>query len=271
MAGQITLATWNINSVRLRLEQVLRVLAEEQPDVLCLQETKCPDPLFPKSAFEKAGYRHQAHIGMKGYNGVAILSRLPLRPIEAREMCGKPDARHIAVELGEGASAIQLHNFYVPAGGDIADPDANPKFAHKLAFIAEMHRFSEMARRNAPRSVLVGDLNIAPCEHDVWSHKQLLDVVSHTPIETEALKAIIADGDWHDAMRAKLPEPAKLYSWWSYRAADWEAANKGRRLDHVWLGRGLADSLVDMRIKRETRGWERPSDHVPVLVTLATD
>lgn len=271
MARQITLATWNINSVRLRIDQVLRMLTEEQPDILCLQETKCPDPLFPGSALAKAGYTHQAHIGMKGYNGVAILSRLPIRPLEAREMCGRPDARHIAVEFGEGASAIQLHNFYVPAGGDIADPEENPKFAHKLAFIEEMHRFSGKARREAPRSIILGDFNIAPFEHDVWSHRQLLDVVSHTPIETDALKAMLAEGDWQDAMRARVPEPEKLYSWWSYRASDWAAANKGRRLDHVWLGRGLADQLVDMRIKRETRGWDRPSDHVPVLVTIATD
>lgn len=267
----LTIATWNINSVRLRLEQVLRFLAEDQPDLLCLQETKCPDPLFPKSAFEKAGYRHQAHIGMKGYNGVAILSRVPMRPLEAREMCAKPDARHIAVEVGEGASAIQLHNFYVPAGGDIADPEENPKFAHKLAFVEELRQISETMRKTAPRAVLVGDLNIAPYEHDVWSHKQLLDEVSHTPVETEALKAILAEGDWCDAMRAITPEPAKLYSWWSYRAADWAAANKGRRLDHIWLGRGLAANLASMHIKRETRGWERPSDHVPVLVTLATE
>ena len=267
----LDIATWNINSVRLRLDQVLRFLAEDQPDLLCLQETKCPDPMFPTSAFEKAGYAHQAHIGMKGYNGVAILSRVPIRPLEAREMCGKPDARHIAVSVGEGAKSIELHNFYVPAGGDIADPEENPKFAHKLAFVEELRRFSERARTASPRSVLVGDLNIAPLEHDVWSHRQLLDVVSHTPVETEALKVVLAEGDWLDAMRVLTPEPAKLYSWWSYRAADWTAANKGRRLDHIWLGRGLAPQLQSGTIKRETRGWERPSDHVPVTVRVAVE
>ena len=271
MAKTLSIATWNINSVRLRQDQVLRFLAEDAPDVLCLQETKCPDPLFPGKAFEKAGYAHQATIGMKGYNGVAVLSRLPITPLDAREMCGKPDARHISVRLGEGASAIDLHNFYVPAGGDIADPDENPKFAHKLSFVEELRQASEALRKSAPRSVLVGDLNIAPLEHDVWSHKQLLDVVSHTPIETEGLKAVLAEGDWCDAMRVATPEPAKLYSWWSYRAADWAAANKGRRLDHIWLGRGLADQLVSVAIRKETRGWERPSDHVPVTATIALD
>lgn len=271
MLKSLSVATWNINSVRLRIDQVLRYLSEDQPDVLCLQETKCPDPLFPVSAFEKAGYRHQAIAGIKGYNGVAILSKHPLRPLKAREMCGKPDARHISAEIGEGADAIAIHNFYVPAGGDIADPDENPKFAHKLQFIDELKRFSEQVRINAPRSVLVGDLNIAPLEHDVWSHKQLLDIVSHTPIETDGLKEIIALGDWNDAMRTLTPEPEKLYSWWSYRAVDWAAANKGRRLDHVWLGRGLENTLRSGTIRKDTRGWERPSDHVPVMVTLQLD
>ncbi|MCA3632011.1 MAG: exodeoxyribonuclease III [Methylobacterium sp.] len=271
MAKALSITSWNINSVRLRIDQVLRFLAEDQPDVLCLQETKCPDPVFPANAFAKAGYVHQSFIGMKGYNGVAILSREPIRPLEAREMCAKPDARHIAVEIGEGAAAIQVHNFYVPAGGDVADPEANPKFAHKLAFMEEVRQFSESLRKAAPRSVLVGDLNIAPLEHDVWSHKQLLDVVSHTPVETRAMMATIAEGEWCDAFRALTPEPEKLYSWWSYRSPDWAAANKGRRLDHIWLGRGLKDQIISGAIRKETRGWERPSDHVPITLTLARD
>ncbi|PPD14240.1 MAG: exodeoxyribonuclease III [Methylobacterium sp.] len=271
MPKTLSITTWNINSVRLRIDQVLRFLEEDRPDVLCLQETKCPDPVFPTGAFAKAGYAHQSFIGMKGYNGVAILSREPIRALGAREMCARPDARHIAVEIGEGASAIQLHNFYVPAGGDVADPETNPKFAHKLAFVEELRRFSEDLRKAAPRAVLVGDLNIAPLEHDVWSHKQLLDVVSHTPIETDALKAAIGEGEWCDAFRQLTPEPQKLYSWWSYRSPDWAAADKGRRLDHIWLGRGLKDQLVSGAIRRETRSWERPSDHVPITLTIARD
>ncbi len=271
MPDTLSVATWNINSVRLRLDQVLRFLAEQQPDVLCLQETKCPDDVFPHAAFEKAGYRHRAIAGIKGYNGVAILSRLPLAPLGAREMCSKPDARHIAARIGEGAKAITLHNFYVPAGGDIADPDANPKFAHKLAFVEELRRFSEGSRTTEPRAILVGDLNIAPLEHDVWSHKKLLDIVSHTPVETRALTEVLNAGDWVDAMRVLKPEPEKVYSWWSYRSPDWETRDLGRRLDHVWLGKGLGAGLKTGQVFRETRGWERPSDHVPVLVTLEID
>jgi exodeoxyribonuclease-3 len=271
MPKSLTIATWNINSVRLRLEQVLRFLLEHHPDILCLQETKCPDDLFPRGAFTRAGYAHQAIAGIKGYNGVAILSRLPLVPHLKLDMCGRPDARHIAATIGTGASAVRLHNFYVPAGGDLPDPEANPKFAHKLAFVEELQRFSDTARRDDPRAILVGDLNIAPLEHDVWSHRQLLDVVSHTPVETRGLADVLAAGDWADTMRVLKPEPEKVYSWWSYRSPDWDKADKGRRLDHVWLGRGLAGGLRSGRILRETRGWERPSDHVPVIVSLETE
>ena len=271
MPRTLSIATWNINSVRLRLDLVLRFLAEHAPDVLCLQETKCPNELFPRAAFEKAGYRHQTVSGIKSYNGVAILARVPITPLEPREMCGRMDARHVAARLDDGADAITLHNFYVPAGGDIPDPEANPKFAHKLAFVEELTRFSEAERQAAPRAVLVGDLNIAPLEHDVWSHKKLIDVVSHTPVETSGLMDVIAAGDWSDAMRVLKPEPEKVYSWWSYRSPDWETRDLGRRLDHVWLGRGLHGSQTAGRIFRETRAWDRPSDHVPVMLTLAVD
>jgi exodeoxyribonuclease III len=271
MPKTLVVTSWNINSVRLRIASVVRFLDEVRPDFLCLQETKTPDDAFPASAFTKAGYPHHAFIGMKGYNGVAILGREPFRKLEAREMCGKPDARHIAIEIGAGVGAIQLHNFYVPAGGDVADPDENPKFAHKLSFVEELRQFSEKLRASQPRAVLVGDLNIAPLEHDVWSHKQLLDVVSHTPVETESLKAVLQEGEWCDAFRVLKPEPEKLYSWWSYRSPDWAAANKGRRLDHIWLGRGLKDQIVSGDIRKETRSWERPSDHVPITLTIARD
>ena len=271
MSETLSVATWNINSVRLRIDLVLRFLNEQAPDVLCLQETKCPNDVFPHAAFEKAGYRHRVISGIKGYNGVAIISKKPLEAHSTREMCGKPDARHIAARIGSGAKTVTIHNIYVPAGGDIADPEENPKFAHKLAFVEELKQFSNLARKEDPRAILVGDLNIAPLEHDVWSHKKLLDVVSHTPIETAGLLEVISEGDWVDAMRVLKPEPEKVYSWWSYRSPDWETRDLGRRLDHVWLGKDLGAGLKAGRIFRETRGWERPSDHVPVMVTLEID
>jgi exodeoxyribonuclease-3 len=118
------------------------------------------------------------------------------------------------------------------------------------------------------RHILVGDLNVAPHEHDVWSHRQLLKVVSHTPIECEKLLAVQARGDWVDVARARIPFSEKVYTWWSYRAADWTAANRGRRLDHVWVSQALGGCVSDFRITRDARGWERPSDHVPVTITL---
>lgn len=261
----LRLATWNINSVRLRLDNLRRFVAEWAPDVLCLQETKTPDPLFPRAAFEVFGYRHMLVHGMKGYNGVAILSRVPFRSPETRSWCRREDCRHAIVELAGG---IELHNLYIPAGGDIPDPAANPKFAHKLQFLDEVTAWFA-ANRTADRSlVALGDLNIAPLESDVWSHKQLLDVVSHTPTEVERLGRLQRAAGFVDAVRHFVPPPERLYSWWSYRARDWAASNRGRRLDHIWVTPALAAGLVETRVLREARGWSNASDHVPVMLTL---
>lgn len=267
---RLTIATWNINSVRLRIDQVAQFLKSAKPDVLCLQETKCVNDAFPRKDFARLGYEHMAVHGQKSYNGVAIVSKLPIADISSEKFCGLEDCRHVAVKFGKEADeahGIVLHNFYIPAGGDIPDQKLNPKFDHKIRFLDELTEWSGRHKKNH-RSIIVGDLNVAPLEHDVWSHKQLLDVVSHTPPETERLMRTITDGGWVDSMRALNPEPKKLYSWWSYRAADWETSNRGRRLDHVWLSPALGGALSSARIESKTRGWERPSDHVPVLTTL---
>lgn len=267
-----SIATWNINSVRLRIPQVERFLAQHAPDVLCLQETKCPDDRFPRKSFEDAGYRHIALHGQKGWHGVAIVSKLPFADISRDRFCGKNDARHVSVTFdGEArlAAPLTVHNFYVPAGGDEPDPETNEKFAHKLAFLDELGTCAaSRSSRAGDRAILVGDLNVAPLEHDVWSHKQLIDVVSHTPVEVEKLTGVQQAGSWIDVMRNFIPEPAKLYTWWSYRAADWVRADKGRRLDHIWASEALRDAAQKLSVVRETRGWQRPSDHVPVLATF---
>ena len=255
----LTICTWNINSVRLRKDLVLRLLAEQAPDVLCLQETKSPVDAIPLQDFAAAGYPHMIAEGNKGYNGVAILSRLPLADAGTRAFCDTGHARHCAATLPNG---LTVHNLYVPAGGDEPDRERNPKFAHKLDFLAAM---AAWGREGRTREVLVGDLNIAPREDDVWSHKQLLKVVSHTPVEVEALERARADGGWIDTTRADIPE-GRLYSWWSYRSKDWDAADKGRRLDHVWATADAGHVPGTTRILREVRGWDQPSDHAPVLV-----
>jgi exodeoxyribonuclease-3 len=257
-----TVCTWNINSARLRAGLIARLLSEAAPDVLCLQETKSPVDKLPVEAFAAAGYPHVAARGDKGYNGVAILSRGPLEPLPHVDFCGKGDARHVAA-LTEGGVAI--HNLYIPAGGDEPDRDLNPKFAHKLDFVAELEAWGRERRGPA---ILVGDLNIAPREDDVWSHRDLLKVVSHTPVETEAFERARAAGRWTDATRAIIPH-GKLYSWWSYRAQDWAASDRGRRLDHVWASPELAPAVTGAAVLRAARGWEQPSDHAPVLSTFA--
>ncbi len=262
-----TIATWNINSVRLRMPLVERFLAEFQPDVLCLQETKCPDDLFPMKAFRKAGYEHIAISGQKGYHGVATVARRPLTIVERRRFCDNDDCRHLSVHVYAGGRRILLHNFYVPAGGDEPDPEINPKFRHKLDFVGEMNGVPATSGPDHS-SILVGDLNIAPLESDVWSHRQLLRVVSHTPVETESFEAMRLAGNWADLMRIHTPPPQRLYTWWSYRARDWEASDRGRRLDHVWSSHDLVPHLDRVEILREARGWDRPSDHVPVIASF---
>lgn len=256
------ITTWNINSVRLRLPIVLKLIEELQPDILCLQETKSPDEHFPAQAIADAGLPHQLIYGQKSYNGVAILSREPMREPEKRNWCGVEDCRHVRATI----AGVDVHNFYIPAGGDVPDPDKNPKFAHKLSMLAELK--ADFGKATAERAILVGDFNIAPLEHDVWSHKQLLDVVSHTPVEVAALTEWQNAGKFTDAVRHFVPEEEKLYSWWSYRARDWAASDRGRRLDHVWVTPTLAPKLQAASVFKSARGWEKPSDHAPVTVDI---
>ena len=267
-AKPIRLATWNINSVRLRIESVAQFVAEQGIDILCLQEIKCHDGEFPAAAFAEMGLPHLAVKGQKGWHGVAIASRLPLERIEPPEACREGHARVVGVKV----AGFELHNFYIPAGGDEPDRAINPKFDHKLDFLERMR--ADYARRSPDEKLmLVGDFNVAPGEYDVWSHKQMLKVVSHTPVEVEALRAVQASLDFTDLVRDAVPEPTKLFSWWSYRAADFRKSNRGLRLDHIWASPALAPAC--RREGRSTavthdgvRGWDRPSDHAPVSIDL---
>jgi len=257
-----TLATWNINSVRLREEIVLKLLREEAPDILCLQECKSPVDKIPTENFSALGYRYMVARGQKGYNGVAILSRLPLYEAGSHDYASLGHARHVAARLENG---VVIHNHYVPAGGDVPDREVNEKFGQKLDYLTELR---DTFRAERPqRSILVGDLNIAPREDDVWDHKKLLKVVSHTPVEVEHFEQLREAGGWADVTRNDIPE-GRLYSWWSYRARDWDAADKGRRLDHIWASADIAGAAHGSRICRAVRGWEKPSDHAPVFASF---
>lgn len=260
-----SLATWNINSVRLRLPIVLSFLKDYNPDVLCLQEIKCLNEQFPREALAAAGYPHQAVHGQKGYHGVAIVSKHPLSDIQSRDFCAMGDTRHIAANVDFGHGSVRVHNFYIPAGGDEPDPEINPKFRHKLDFLAELKGwFDEPAFEKG--QLICGDFNIAPHEMDVWSHKQLLKVVSHTPIETDALDDLLTRRPWTDVVRQHIPYVQKVYSWWSYRSKDWTLSDRGRRLDHIWATGDVAANSTGVDILRDARSWsEKPSDHVPVI------
>jgi exodeoxyribonuclease-3 len=268
MPATLRIATWNINSLRLRLSLLERLIAALNPDVICLQETKVPDALFPGEALSAFAFPHVAYRGMKGYNGVAILSRVPIAVRESDpDWCTKGDCRHLGVTLHVPGGPLELHNFYVPAGGDIPDRDANPKYAHKLDFVAEASAWFR-TRLPLATAILVGDLNIAPLEHDVWSHRQLLDVVSHTPAETLGLTEWLNTG-FADAIRHFVPPDQKHYTWWSYRNRDWRASDRGRRLDHIWVTPDLVGRLQEQVTLKDARDWPRSSDHVPVCVALS--
>ena len=270
------LATWNINSVRLRLDLVERFVKAHQPDVLCLQEIKCIEGKFPELELRALGFQHVAVAGQKGYHGVATLSRLPFTLQERRDICGRGHARHLSVSLDgderRRRSHVVLHNIYVPAGGDIPDPALNEKFRHKLDFLEAMEAwFAAMRGKAKNRMIVVGDLNVAPLPTDVWSHKQLLKVVSHTPAEVERFARVHASHDLIDVMRRHVPAEEKLFTWWSYRNRDWRASNRGRRLDHIWTTPALDGAAISMRVLDETRDWPRTSDHVPVIADFVIE
>lgn len=255
----LRIASWNINSVRARLPLVEKLLQGNDIDVLCLQETKCQNQEFPVELFNQLGYRHHNLVGQRMHHGVAILSRVPFDPLDSADWQANGEARHAAVRLPGG---VILNNVYIPAGGDIPDREANPKFGQKLDFLARMTDWSGALKEP---TILLGDFNIAPHAEDVWSHKALVDVVSHTEIEIKALDDLQQSHGWIDLGRKFTPLPEKLFTWWSYRARDWAKSNRGRRLDHIWVSPELRANVRDCQTLVDARGWERPSDHVPLI------
>ncbi len=261
------ITSWNINSVRIRHHLITDFILKHHPDFLCLQEIKCQEAEFPKTFFKTFGYPHQHILGQKGLHGVAILSKHPFKIMPNPGLCPEQEARHIHIQT----EFFELYNFYIPAGGDIPDSKTNKKFAHKLSFIQNMTAyFKNKAKQDL---VILGDFNIAPHHNDVWSHKQLLNVVSHTPIEIDSLNGLQSSGEFIDLARHIFPEDQKLYSWWSYRARDWKKSNRGRRLDHIWLTKAFMDKIPNLKPKHflmheAYRGHERPSDHIPISLKL---
>lgn len=266
---RLRIATWNVNSVRLRAEQAARFVREQAPDVLCLQEIKCQAGEFPVDAFVEMGLPHLRISGQKGWHGVAIASRLPIEDAPPIDACRNGHARCVSGTI----AGVEVQNFYIPAGGDVPDREANEKFDHKLDFYEKLT--AETAKRD-PKAPLViaGDLNVAPGEFDVWNHRYMSKIVSHTPAEVEAFDRLMRSINLIDIVREAAPAPEKLASWWSYRAADFRQSNRGLRLDHLLLSPGLRYAAFrpgapSARIHDDVREWERPSDHAPVSVDLA--
>ena len=261
----LRIATWNINSVRLRIDQVARFVAEARPDVLMLQEIKCTEDQFPRAAFDEMGLPYLRLAGQKGWHGVAIASRLPIEDAPRIEACREGHGRCVAGRI----AGVEFQNFYIPAGGDVADRALNPKFDHKLDFYERLTADVARRDRRAPL-VMAGDFNIAPGENDVWNHRYMSRIVSHTPVEVETLRRLQDAGGFADVVRDQTPEPTRLASWWSYRAVDFRKTARGLRLDHVWTSPGLTPAVVpgSAVIHEPVRAWDRPSDHAPVAVDL---
>ena len=254
MSSLLKIASWNINSIRVRMEIVEKFLVEASPDILCLQETKVRDCDFPEGMFRRLGYNHIIICGQQMHHGVAIASRVPIREDARFDWQANGEARHVGVRLDCG---IRLENVYVPAGGDVPDRAKNPKFGQKLDFIERMTRWSEAC--GAP-TLLVGDLNVAPLECDVWSHKQLINEVSHTPIEVEALTRLQHSNSWIDLGRRFVPRPEPVHCGprrhWTERSRPaarymWATADVGAT-PRVWASAEL-DAAFDLVRWRNSR------------------
>jgi len=256
------ITTWNINGVRARLEGALNYVREASPDVLCLQEIKCVDEGFPADAFTDLGYRVAVH-GQKGFNGVALLSRHPLEDV-VRGLPGDASdehARFIEATVTDGTLSVRVASLYLPNG----NPVGTEKFAYKLAWMQRLDAHAERLLATEMPVVLAGDFNVIPepadaKRPDAWRGDALFQPESRAAWRTLAGKGFL------DATRACHPEPG-VYTFWDYQAGAWQK-DDGIRIDHQLLSPQAADRLVASGIDRFTRSWEKPSDHVPVWVTL---
>jgi exodeoxyribonuclease III len=263
------IVSWNINSIRKRLDHLARIVEAHAPDVICLQETKVSDAAFPHDAMAGMGFAHRAIYGFGGYNGVAILSRHALSDISHHTRRGKVDGRHISATVTpDGSEGFVIHSLYVPAGGEAPDPRINDKFADKLSFIddAADHFAGQYGFRD--RVILTGDLNIAPLPSDVWDHHKMQKRIGHTDLDIAAMDRLRRSLNWIDVVREIVPPDDPVFTWWSYRQSEFRTDSKGWRLDHIWVSPGLKDHIHTAEVLVDVRHWTPPSDHAPVMVEL---
>jgi exodeoxyribonuclease-3 len=261
------IASWNVNSVRTRLEQVRSWLEQEHPEVLCLQETKVEDGLFPGTAFEALGYRW-AISGQKAYNGVAILSRLPLDDVQIgfeALLPGDGDAAELGQQkrvISALIEGVRVLNLYVPNGSSLT----SEKYPYKLSWLACLRRYLAVLQQQGDPLVMVGDFNIAPEARDIHDPERLTGGIMASEPERSALTEALGER-LHDVFRVFEPASGH-WSWWDYRSGAWET-NRGWRIDHIYLSDDLLPCATGCVIDRGPRGNVQPSDHAPVVVNLA--
>ena len=261
------IASWNVNSVRTRLEQVRSWLQQEAPDVLCLQETKVDDPLFPHQAFEELGYR-TAISGQKAYNGVAILSRLPLDDVQigfAALLPGDPEAERLGEQkrvISARIEGLRILNLYVPNGSSLK----SEKYPYKLEWLACLTRYLAVQEQQGEPLVMLGDFNIGPEARDLPDPDRQTGGIMASEPERQALQAVLGER-LQDVFRLFEPDSGH-WSWWDYRSGAWER-DRGWRIDHIYLEQDLLELASGCVIHKATRGQLQPSDHAPVVVNLA--
>ena len=259
------IATWNVNSIKQRTENLAAWLKERQPDIVCLQETKCQDETFPREPFEALGYNVAIH-GQKTFNGVAILSKLPFDEVTPR-LPGDPEddhARFIEAVVSTPGGALRVASIYLPNG----NPPNTDKYSYKLKWMQRLSDYSRERLKLEEPLVLAGDYNVIPAEIDVHDPKLWIGDALFLP-ETRAKFRALTNLGLVDAVRATT-DAGGLYSFWDYQAGAWQK-NNGIRIDHMLLSPPAADRLTDVGIDRHVRTWEKPSDHVPVWLDLAID
>ncbi len=256
------ITTWNVNSLTARLQHVLDWLAANPVDVLCLQELKLTDDKFPLMALQAAGYEHCAVFGQKTYNGVAILSRAPLREV-VRNIVGFDDehSRVIAATLDHPDGELRIVNGYFVNG----QAPGTDKFAYKMNWLAGLQRYMADEMQRHPRLVLLGDFNVAPEDRDSYDPVGLRETIHHTTAERDHFKALL-DLGLVDSFRL-FEQPEKSYSWWDYRMLGYQK-NRGLRIDHILVSDALRPAVKACGIDRTPRKWKQPSDHAPVTVAL---
>jgi exodeoxyribonuclease-3 len=257
------IASWNVNSVKARMDCVVNWLKDAKPDVVCLQEIKTTDQAFPGLEFEALGYNCSVH-GQKSYNGVAILSKR--RPSEVvvglPEARGDDHARYIEAVIPADSGAIRVASVYAPNG----NPPGTDKFTYKLAFMDRLRRHAANLLALEEPTVITGDFNVIPAEHDCHDPKAWLKDALFQPETRAAWRRILSLG-FTDAFRACHTEK-DAFTFWDYFAGSWER-NRGIRIDHILLSPQAADRLVSTTIDKRPRGWEKPSDHAPIWCDLA--